>query len=86
MTSRLAWKPYMYNPTLPRLLGAVQAPALVITGDTDAVVPPECAALYAEALPNATLETMPGCGHAVDVEHPEALAAAVTSFLKRSGQ
>jgi pimeloyl-ACP methyl ester carboxylesterase len=55
----------------------------VITGDADAIVPPECARLYAEALPNATLETMPGCNHAVDVEHPAALAAAITSFLAR---
>ena len=32
MTFRIAWKPYMYNPTLPHLLGGVRAPALVVWG------------------------------------------------------
>ncbi len=86
MTSRLAWKPYMYNPALPRLLAGISAPTLVITGDADRVVPPECASLYKDALPNATLETMPGVGHAIDLEHPAALAAAVSSFLNRAAR
>lgn len=86
MTSRLAWKPYMYNPTLPRLLAGVTTPTLVVSGDADEVVPPECAAMYKAALPNAELESMPDCGHALDAEYPEALAAAVTSFLNRTAR
>jgi pimeloyl-ACP methyl ester carboxylesterase len=85
MTSRLAWKPYMYNPALPRLLSGVKVPALIVTGDSDKIVPPECGDLYRAALPNATLEKLPGCGHAIDREHPAALAAAITSFLNRAG-
>lgn len=84
MTSRLAWKPYMYNTALPRLLRGVDIPALVIAGDADRIVPLECARRYAEALPNATLETMPGCGHAIDIEYPDALAAAINAFLART--
>ena len=30
MSFRIAWKPYMYSQTLPHLLGAVRAPALVV--------------------------------------------------------
>ena len=30
MTFRIAWKPYMYTPTLHHLLGGVRAPALVV--------------------------------------------------------
>ena len=86
MTSRLAWKPYMYNPTLPRLLQNVTAPTLVISAEADEVVPPECALMYKAALPNAELETMPDCGHALDAEYPEALAAAVVSFLNRTAR
>jgi len=33
MSFRLAWKPYMYNMSLPHLLGGVKAPALVVWGD-----------------------------------------------------
>ena len=39
MSFRIAWKPYMYSQTLPHLLGAVRAPALVVWGDDDKVVP-----------------------------------------------
>lgn len=85
MTSRVAWKPYMYNPTLPRLLAGVSTPSLLVWGDADKVVPPECGDLYRAALPNATLDVFRGCGHAVDLEQPAALAAKVVSFI-RSGR
>ena len=39
MSFRIAWKPYMYSQTLPHLLGAVRAPALVVWGDDDQIVP-----------------------------------------------
>ncbi len=39
MTFRIAWKPYMYSPTLPHLLGGVRAPAFVVWGDDDKIVP-----------------------------------------------
>ena len=32
-------------------------------------------------MPNATLVVVPGVGHAVHLEHPEAWLDAVTSFL-----
>src|SRR5215471_14078374 len=35
MCFRIAWKPYMYNPNLAHLLGAVRAPALLVWGDND---------------------------------------------------
>ena len=78
MTTRVAWKPYMYNRRLRPLLGGVAAPALVVWGENDAVVPLECAHAYVEALPDACLEVVPDCGHAVDLEAPEALAALIT--------
>jgi pimeloyl-ACP methyl ester carboxylesterase len=84
MTSRLAWKPYMYNPTLPQLLAGVAAPSLVVWGDSDHVVPAECGTSYRAALPNATLDVMADCGHAIDLEQPDTLGARVSSFLRNS--
>ncbi|HLZ70544.1 MAG TPA: alpha/beta hydrolase [Dehalococcoidia bacterium] len=81
MTFRIAWKPYMFNPSLPHLLGGVQAPALLVWGDDDQVVPRECADLYAAALPRARIEIVPDCGHLVDLEQPQALAKLVNDFL-----
>ena len=78
MTTRVAWKPYMYNRRLRPLLSGVSVPALVVWGDNDAVVPIECAHAYVEALPDARLEIVPDCGHAVDLEAPESLAAIIT--------
>ena len=81
MSFRIAWKPYMYSQTLPHLLRSVRVPALVVWGDEDKVVPPSAAKSYVEALPNARLQVVKGCGHCVDMEQPEALAKLVTEFI-----
>jgi pimeloyl-ACP methyl ester carboxylesterase len=81
MSFRIAWKPYMYSQTLPHLLRSVRAPALVVWGDDDKVVPQSAAKRYIEALPNAKLQIVKGCGHCVDMEQPEALAKLVTDFI-----
>src|SRR5215471_4379953 len=83
MSFRIAWKPYMYSQTLPHLLRSVRAPALVVWGDDDKVVPQSAAKRYIEALPNAKLHVVTGCGHCVDMEQPEALAKLVNDFIGR---
>ena len=81
MSFRIAWKPYMYSPTLPHLLGGVRAPSLVVSGAEDRVVPPSAAAAYAARLPGARLEVVPGCGHSVAMEQPALLARLVHDFI-----
>jgi pimeloyl-ACP methyl ester carboxylesterase len=71
----------MYSQTLPHLLGGVRAPALVVWGDDDRVVPLSTGRRYAEALPNSRLEIITSCGHLVELEQPAALAALITPFL-----
>ena len=80
MTFRIAWKPYMYNPTLPQLLGGVQTPALIAWGRGDTIVPLECGEVYARALPRSRLAVVPGSGHFVDMEQPEVLARLIVEF------
>ncbi len=84
MTFRIAWKPYMYNPTLPHLLGGVAAPALVVWGREDRIVPLECGERYAKAMPRARLAVVDGAGHFVDLEKPVELAKLVTTFVKEA--
>ena len=84
MSFRIAWKPYMYSQTLPHLLGSVRAPALVVWGGEDKVVPQSAARVYAKALTNAKLEIVKSCGHCVDMEQPEALARLVTPFIDQN--
>jgi pimeloyl-ACP methyl ester carboxylesterase len=81
MSFRVAWKPYMYSQTLTYLLASVKAPALVVWGEKDRVVPASVARQYAAALPKARVEIVKACGHAVDLEQPEALAGLVKRFV-----
>jgi pimeloyl-ACP methyl ester carboxylesterase len=84
MSFRVAWKPYMYSPTLPHLLGGVKEPALVVWGDDDQIVPRSAGELYAKSLPKARFETVAASGHCVDMEQPDALAKLVTSFIEEN--
>jgi pimeloyl-ACP methyl ester carboxylesterase len=84
MSFRIAWKPYMYSATLPHLLGGVRAPALVVWGDDDQIVPQSAGRLYTKSLPKAQLEIVPKSGHWVDMEQPDALARLVTGFVERN--
>jgi pimeloyl-ACP methyl ester carboxylesterase len=81
MTFRIAWKPYMYSPTLPHLLGAVATPALVVWGQDDRIVPLECGERYVRTLPESRLEVLDGAGHFVEMEKPQELAQLVTAFV-----
>jgi pimeloyl-ACP methyl ester carboxylesterase len=84
MCFRIAWKPYMYSQTLPHLLGGVRAPALVVWGDDDQIVPWNAGELYATALPGARLETVAASGHCVALEQPDALARLVIPFIDKN--
>jgi 2-hydroxy-6-oxonona-2,4-dienedioate hydrolase len=81
MSFRVAWKPYMYSQTLPHLLGGVRAPALVVWGEQDKVIPCSTAEQFVAALPNARREIVRNCGHAVEMEQPDELAHLVASFV-----
>ena len=81
MTARIAWKPYMFSQTLPKLLAGVTAPTLVAWGQEDAVAPLECAEQFAAAIPNAQLQVFDAAGHFVELEQALALADAVHELI-----
>jgi pimeloyl-ACP methyl ester carboxylesterase len=82
MSFRIAWKPYMYSQTLPHLLGSVKAPSLIVWGENDRHIPASAAAQWKQALPNAKVEIVKSCGHAVDLEKPAELAKLIAGFVK----
>jgi pimeloyl-ACP methyl ester carboxylesterase len=84
MTFRIAWKPYMYSQTLPHLLGGVRAPALVVWGRRDRIVPLECGERYARILPQARLAVVEGAGHFVEMEQPDVVGKLITEFAAAS--
>ena len=78
---RYCWKPYMFSPSLPGLLGRVAIPTLIIWGQEDQIVPLECSALYQQALSNARVEIIPQCGNCPPLEKPTEFVQLVRNFL-----
>jgi len=81
MSFRTAWKPYMYNQTLPHLLGGVRTPTLVIWGDDDRIVPISAGHAYTKALRNATMTTIGACGHFAEMEKPNEVGKLTMDLL-----
>jgi pimeloyl-ACP methyl ester carboxylesterase len=84
MTFRIAWKPFLYNPSLPQLLGGVRTPTLVVWGGHDRIVPLECGERYAKELRDARLAKIDGAGHFAEMEKPMELARAIAQFVTGS--
>lgn len=66
---------------VPRELGRVTAPTLVIWGNKDRVVPVSDAAKHLRELPNARLEIIESAGHLPHEEEPEIVNNLVLDFL-----
>jgi pimeloyl-ACP methyl ester carboxylesterase len=81
MASRLCWRPYLHNPSLPHYLRHVSTPTLIVWGRQDAIVPLECGELFQQALPNATLKVIEHCGHSPANEKPQEFVRIVREFL-----
>ena len=80
MTTRIAWKPAMFNPGLKHLLRGVTIPTLAVWSTGDAIVPRSCAEAYRDTVAGARYAEIPG-GHAAEYEAPDALATLVEDFL-----
>jgi pimeloyl-ACP methyl ester carboxylesterase len=65
-------------------IGDIQRPALVVVGEADRLTPPKYATYLAEHLPHASLVTLPGVGHYVMDEAPEAVASGLSEWLGAS--
>ena len=64
-------------------LGELAAPALVVHGDADRVIPVANGRLLADAIPGAQLELWPGAGHLYPTDEPAA-DRGVARFLARA--
>jgi pimeloyl-ACP methyl ester carboxylesterase len=62
-------------------LPKIKCPVLLLSGKEDSVVPPEQAEEAARRLPQATLQTMEGCGHMPQLEEPEEFARRVAEHI-----
>ena len=83
MSSRLGWKPYLHNPSLPHYLSKVEARTLIIWGANDAIIPLECGEMFRAAIPGSQLALINNCGHSPHMEKPDEFNSVVTAFLDR---
>ena len=77
-----AWHPYMYNPQLPRWLGRIKVPTLLLWGESDRIVTPDYGRAYSRLIPGARFELIEGAGHHPEIEQPEAFAERVSRFIE----
>lgn len=66
---------------LRRRLPYIQAPALVVHGAADGLIPPVYADEFARLIPNARVVRIEGAGHLPMVEREDAFVSAVADFL-----
>lgn len=63
------------------LLPGLSCPALVVAGEEDAFIPISEAEALVRSIPGARLEKIPGAGHLVNLEQPEAFQQVLVNFL-----
>jgi pimeloyl-ACP methyl ester carboxylesterase len=81
-TARLAWQPYMHNPSLNHLLGAADTlPTLLVWGKQDRVVPLNAGQIYNKSIKDSKLLVFEQCGHRPEIEKSPEFIKEVQSFL-----
>ncbi len=81
-TARIAWQPYMHNPSLPHLLEGVRGiPTLLLWGEEDRVVPPSAGEAYRRAIAGSKLVTFAECNHRPEIEKREEFVRELQSFF-----
>ncbi len=69
------------RPDSTPLLGKIEVPTLVISGEEDDISSPEVMSAMAQKIPNSRHVTLTGAGHLANLEAPEGFNAAVKEFL-----
>jgi pimeloyl-ACP methyl ester carboxylesterase len=79
--ARLLWNPARQYRKLTERLWRIQAPALVVWGDDDRLIPPAYGEAWARGIPGARLVTIERCGHLPPLEQPERFTEVALGFL-----
>jgi 3-oxoadipate enol-lactonase len=63
--------------------GSIACPTLLVTGDQDAVAPPQSVRHMGEKIVGAQVEVLSGCGHWTPIERPDACMELLRRFQMR---
>jgi len=69
------------RPDQQRTLRHANLPTLILTGEVDTLVPHRRAELLAAMMPQGCVEVIEDAGHMLQLEQPEAVTAALETFL-----
>ena len=72
------------RPEQESLLGEIECPALVMTGEEDSWASPSQHEAIAARIPDAELVVVTGAGHMIMREAPDAVNDAISGWLERS--
>lgn len=78
-----AWSVYPSN--VGERLGEISQPTIVISGDSDKIVPVEDSRKVAELIQSAEFVVIPECGHMPHEERPEEFKEVVNEWLQMTG-
>jgi 3-oxoadipate enol-lactonase len=67
----------------PADVSRIDCPTLLVTGDEDAVAPPQSVRMMAERIASSRVEVLRGCGHWTPIEMPDECAGLLASHLAR---
>ncbi len=67
---------------LTETAGSIRVPTLVVCGEDDKMTPPALSEFLRDAIPGAKMARIPGAGHFVMMENPEAFNQAVSDFVE----
>ena len=64
-------------------LPSIAVPTLVVTGAHDRTAAPDVARKLAERIPGAQSHILPGAGHLLNIEQPDAFNTVLLQFLRQ---
>lgn len=70
---------------LTKDLGKIRCPALALVAEEDILKGPKYSRIIADGISGAEYGVIPGAGHAVVIERPDAVAARLLEFLRAAG-
>jgi pimeloyl-ACP methyl ester carboxylesterase len=80
--ARLAWEPFMFDPSLPALLGGVDSvPTTIFWGADDAILPESAVRIYERSIKGAQVQVFKNCGHRPEIEAQADFTKALVRFL-----
>lgn len=68
---------------LPKRAHRIDAPTLLVWGDSDTIVPAEYAQAFQDLIPGSELDVIDNCGHLPQYERSDRLVISISSFLAR---